>query len=353
MADVLSILGAIAALTQGFEYGYSTVLRKDRNGNNPMLRDYAVHMHILRFCGGVIQDCTHEDPLSTAILETAKQCAEIGVELTERDQKERVARKQTRFALTSSDKLEALYKDFITNVSLLHQLVQRSVCRNTTIRSPNIETDRSHFSFLIQRVQCRLTEVPTIAQQIRVWQNWESTAAEASSFTIGSQSTAEVMTLAEEVVARSVARGVHFDPDPSLVLGTVVIVHESKPRFVPVRAKYDTGSDANFIPYELIKNNGLLEFLVKLEVDSLEDNVFIGLNDQEYTIEYTIELQWSAATMRHVRTTQFHVAEDLPYDLVLGNPFIQANQVFHPQRVALPLHHKHPNPSESSKKPEL
>jgi hypothetical protein len=133
----------------------------------------------------------------------------------------------------------------------------------------------------------------------------------------------------------------------------VVIVHETKPRYVPVRAKYDTGSDANFVPRELIDKNKLSEFLVKLETSSPEDNIFVGLNNQEYIINYTIELQWSAATMRHVRTTQFHVAEDLPYDVVLGNPFIQANQVFHPQRVALPLHHKQTTSSKSSKKPKL
>jgi hypothetical protein len=155
------------------------------------------------------------------------------------------------------------------------------------------------------------------------------------------------MTLAEEVVAKSVARGVHFDPDPSLVLGTVAIVHEVKPRFVPVRVKYDTGSDANFVPFALIEKNGLSEFLVNLETDPSESNVFVGLNDQEYVIHHTIEIQWSAATMRNVRTTQFHVAEDLPYDMILGNSFVQENKVFHPQRVALPLHHKHQNSSKS------
>jgi hypothetical protein len=149
------------------------------------------------------------------------------------------------------------------------------------------------------------------------------------------------VTLAEEVVARSVTRGIHFDPDPSLVLGTIVVTHEDKPRFVPIRAKYDTGSDVNFIPFTLVERNGLSEFLVKLKDNTLEDNVFLGLNNQEYVIHHTITLQWSAATMHNVRTTHFHVADDLPYDMVLGNPFIQENRVFNPQRVALPLRRKH------------
>jgi hypothetical protein len=173
------------------------------------------------------------------------------------------------------------------------------------------------------------------------YQDWESHVSEASTFTVGAHTNADVVTIAEEMVNRSLARGVHFDPDPSLVLGTIAVTHELKPRFVPVRVKYDTASDVNFVPLALVEKNGLSEFMVKLEGDDSGDNVFLGLNNQEYVIHQTITLKWSAATMHNVRTTHFHVAEDLPYDMVLGNPFVQDNRVFHPQRVALPLRHKY------------
>ena len=171
-----------------------------------------------------------------------------------------------------------------------------------------------------------------------VHQDWESSASGISAFTVGPYSTADVVTVAEEVITKSVARGIHFDPDPSLVLGTIVVTHEENPRFVPVRAKYDTGSEVNIVPIALVEKNGLLEFLVELEAGTFESKVY-GLNDQEFIIHHTISLQWSAATMRNVRTTRFHVADASPYDMLLGNPFIQENKVFDPQRVALPLRH--------------
>lgn len=164
-----------------------------------------------------------------------------------------------------------------------------------------------------------------------------------TSCTVGPGSIADVVTSANEVVAQSVTRGIHFETDPSLILGTIAVTHESKPRFVHVRAKYDTSSDVNFIPFALVEKNGLSAFLVDLEDDGSESNVFIGLNNQKYLIHHTITLKWCAATMHNVRTTQFHVADHLPYDMLLGNPFIQENRVFDPQRVALPIRRKHLN----------
>ncbi|CAN9232778.1 unnamed protein product [Alternaria alternata] len=324
---------------------------------NRMLRDFVIHMQILKFCSGVIKDYNHEGPLMDSVLEVARQCTDIGAKLSE---KESTIKKRRISVLASWDILQFYHEDFVASVSLLHQLVQSLMSQETQREVMKLSLVR--FAYMEQLAQDSLFRVDDLQKLMmtshasppsyskgksfnqpggqRVQQDWESTVTRESYFTVGPQSIAEVMTLAEEVVAKSVARGVHFDPDPSLVLGTVVIVHETQPRFVPVRAKYDTGSDANFVPYELVRKNGLSDFLKKLETTSPEDNVFLGLNNQEYIIDHTIELQWSAATMRHVRTTQFHVAEGLPYDVVLGNPFIQENQVFHPERVALPLHHK-------------
>ncbi|CAN9266421.1 unnamed protein product [Alternaria alternata] len=324
---------------------------------NRMLRDFVIHMQILKFCSGVIKDYNHEGPLMDSVLEVARQCTDIGAKLSE---KESTIKKRRIFVLASWDILQFYHEDFVASVSLLHQLVQSLMSQETQREVMKLSLVR--FAYMEQLAQDTLFRVDDLQKLMmtshasppsyskgksfnqpggqRVQQDWESTVTRESYFTVGPQSVAEVMTLAEEVVAKSVARGVHFDPDPSLVLGTVVIVHETQPRFIPVRAKYDTGSDANFVPYELVRKNGLSDFLKKLETTSPEDNVFLGLNNQEYIIDHTIELQWSAATMRHVRTTQFHVAEGLPYDVVLGNPFIQENQVFHPERVALPLHHK-------------
>ena len=199
-------------------------------------------------------------------------------------------------------------------------------------------------SLLLQDMQDRL-QVPS--QGVAFSRDSASAITTETSFTVGTISTADAATVAEEIVKRSLASGIHFDPDVTLTLGTIVVTHEEKPRFVPVRAKYDTASDVNFVPLSLVEKNGLSEFLVRLNEDANEDNVFVGINNQEYTIHHTITLKWSAATMHNIRTTYFHVAEDLPFDMVLGNPFIQDNQVFHPQRVALPLRHKHRSSGKS------
>lgn len=175
----------------------------------------------------------------------------------------------------------------------------------------------------------------------------ESTYSRASSFTVGGESLADVVTLADEVVAKSIARGFRFDNDATLVLGTITVTHEDKARFVPVRAKYDTGSDVNFIPSSLVEKHGLGALLQELDEEEKQDNVFIGLNEQEYHVQHIIVLQWCASSMHHVRTTKFHVADEVPFDMLLGNPFIQENRIFDPQRTALAIRRKRPSAGES------
>jgi len=151
----------------------------------------------------------------------------------------------------------------------------------------------------------------------------------------GRESVADVVTLAEKVVTQTMANGISFDSNPSLTFGTIALTHQAQPRYVPVRAKYDTGSDVNLVPAELIVSNDLSSLLVE------EEDTFIGLNNQEYHTCHTITLKWCAVNMHRMRTTKFHVTDDLPFDMVLGDSFIQENAVFDPQRVALPLRRKH------------
>jgi hypothetical protein len=172
-----------------------------------------------------------------------------------------------------------------------------------------------------------------------------SMLSSVASFTTGQDSTADVASLAEEVVIRSVAQGFRFDANPSLVMGTIAVIHEAQPRFVAVRAKYDTGAEANFIPAAFVEKYGLSSLLEAIPEDDPDGNVFIGLNNEEYTVQRTITLSWSASAMHRVPTTIFYVADDLPYDILLGDPFIQKNNVFDIRRIALPLRRKRRDPS--------
>jgi hypothetical protein len=170
------------------------------------------------------------------------------------------------------------------------------------------------------------SHVQAASQGVAFHRDSASAMTGETNFTVGAYSTADVVTI---------------------TLGTIVVTHEEKPRFVPVRAKYDTGSDVNLVPIALVEKNGLSDFLVKLDEDGSEDNVFLGINNQEYVIHHTITLKWSAATMHNIRTTYFHVAEDLPYDMVLGNPFVQDNQIFHPHRGSGKSRHYENTPATS------
>jgi hypothetical protein len=164
-----------------------------------------------------------------------------------------------------------------------------------------------------------------------------SVFSRATSTTTRAGSVADVVTLADEVVTRSIAKGVHFGNDLSLTIGTIVLIHKEKPTYVPVRAKFDTGSDANFIPYSLVHAHGLQESLVELEDEGPDANTFQGLDNHEYQFRHTITLSWCAMTMNRVRNTLFYVADNVPYDMLLGNDFIRDNSVFEPPRIALPL----------------
>ncbi|KAF1955573.1 hypothetical protein CC80DRAFT_505450 [Byssothecium circinans] len=170
-------------------------------------------------------------------------------------------------------------------------------------------------------------------------------------FTVGQESTgresvADVVTLAEKAVTQTIAKGIAFDSNPSLTFGSIALTHKAQPRYVPVRAKYDTGSDVNLVPAQLIVSNDLSSLLVEGE------DTFIDLNNQEYHTHHTITLKWCAVNMHKMRTTTFHVTDDLPFDMVLGDPFIQENAVFDPQRVALPLRRKHRGPAERKEEGE-
>ena len=149
----------------------------------------------------------------------------------------------------------------------------------------------------------------------------------------------EVASLAETIMAGTKIQGIRFDSDPSLVTGTITIAHETVPRFVPVRIKYDTGSDANFIPSILLQEHGLAELVEGVSSDDGGPEwIFLGLNQQEYAVKQSITLYWCSSTMRKTRKSVFHVIDDMGYDLLLGNPFIIENDVFRTTtRSALPI----------------
>lgn len=165
--------------------------------------------------------------------------------------------------------------------------------------------------------------------------DWLSSMSTAFSRTVSRACLADVrdfVAIADKIMDRSARCGMQFDSDPSMAVGTIAVTHEKVPRFVPVRAKYDTGSDINFIAAGFLLKHNLSSRLQKLPMS----DCFDGLNGHQYHVSDTITLNWCASTMDTVRETQFHVVEEVPFDIILGNPFIMANRVFKPTKVALP-----------------
>jgi hypothetical protein len=68
--------------------------------------------------------------------------------------------------------------------------------------------------------------------------------------------------------------------------------------------------------------------------DGPGSDVFVGLNQQEYIVSNTITLKWCEVTMHRMLETVFHVADALPYDVLLGGHLST--------RIKFPIHAEWP-----------
>lgn len=104
-------------------------------------------------------------------------------------------------------------------------------------------------------------DLQNIRQHLETSADGRSVASESYTSTrFGGNPTVEVASIADPIVPSLMARGVRMDSNPSLVMGTIAVYDEDvpRPRFVPVRVKYDTGSDANFLPITLLEQHNLM-----------------------------------------------------------------------------------------------
>jgi hypothetical protein len=121
--DPLSVTTSIIGLVQNFNYAFLAIGGTFPEEHRRMIREYSINIRVLEFCSGVIQTA-HEGPLLETILEVARQCTVIGQELAYKTTGKGV-RKRIAYVLAPWQRLLALYNDFTTSVSLLHELVQR------------------------------------------------------------------------------------------------------------------------------------------------------------------------------------------------------------------------------------
>lgn len=85
----------------------------------------------------------------------------------------------------------------------------------------------------------------------------------------------------------------------------------------PVRGKYDSGSDTDFISENVIKRAGLEPFVV--EVDPVEVKMF-GVS---FSFSNKIRLSWQLNNEEVSYTREFWVAQDAEeFDLIIGDPWL-------------------------------
>lgn len=132
-----------------------------------------------------------------------------------------------------------------------------------------------------------------------------------------------------------------LDEDLSMLDAVIAKTHQEPygSSWFPVRGKYDTGSDANFITKTLITAQGLESQLEALSKTDIGSRGFTGLNQQTCLPTHKLELSWCARNAFKYSLTEFYVVDDAPYDIVIGNPYIQEAKVFQrsDKRVALPI----------------
>lgn len=145
----------------------------------------------------------------------------------------------------------------------------------------------------------------------------------------------------ESVIASHSPESRELDQDLSMLDAVIAKTHQepSGSSWFPVRGKYDTGSDANFITKTLITAQGLESQLEALSTTDIGSRGFTGLNQQTCLPTHKLRLSWCARNAFKYSLTDFYVVEDAPYDIVIGNPYIQEAKVFQrsEKRVALPI----------------
>ncbi|KAL1599490.1 hypothetical protein SLS60_007293 [Paraconiothyrium brasiliense] len=291
-----------------------------------LLQDYTLSMQILEDCAAMTKTVPDGD-VPGVMIEATHQCISLAEQVVVRQQKwseKGVLRQVT--GLASWEKLEKMNKAFRDRVLIL-QASSQSFLLRTLLESKDqrIGSEEQLLEYISKHERSYPEDSTRSGRSVDLERATFFTVGQES---IGRESIADVVTLAERVVTQTIAKGISFDSNPSLTFGTIALTNNAQPQWISVRAKYDTGSDDNLVPTELIVSNGLSSLLVE------EEATFLGLNNQEYHTYHTITLKWCAVNMHKMRTTKFHVTDDLPFDMVLGDPFIQENAVFHPQRVS-------------------
>ena len=89
----------------------------------------------------------------------------------------------------------------------------------------------------------------------------------------------------------------------------------------PVRGKYDTGADGDFVALEVLERAKLAEFIKPLDHPA----VVTALN-QKLELRSKITLTWVLNHDTESEERDFYVAPDADFDILLGNPYLKEHR---------------------------
>jgi hypothetical protein len=108
----------------------------------------------------------------------------------------------------------------------------------------------------------------------------------------------------------------NFTRDIRLVVQTSVEQTPWQFKYVPARAKLDTGCEENLVSLELLKANDVHESLLK-PIPGGEETPLDGL-DSTYIPEFEIQLAWYQGHELIKRRSKFYVVNDPPFEILIG-----------------------------------
>lgn len=107
-----------------------------------------------------------------------------------------------------------------------------------------------------------------------------------------------------------------FTRDIRLVIQTTVEQTPWQFKYVPARAKLDTGCEENLVSLELLKANNLHESFLRPIPEG--DEILLDGLESTYIPKFEIQLEWYKGQELKKRCSKFYVVDDPPFEILIG-----------------------------------
>ena len=125
--------------------------------------------------------------------------------------------------------------------------------------------------------------------------------------------------------------------DPSLFNASIAFVADSQPTWLPIRGKFDTGSDISLVRKEILERAGIEGLTVRIAPVSFGSGIAPAV---DHTATEEIDLTWQPNNSSMSFRTPFYVVEEGAFDLLVDNNFIREHDALRNNRSMLFLKNK-------------